>query len=268
MHDVTKFKRVVWQHYRQNKRELPWRRTTNPYRIFISEVMLQQTQVSRVVPKYREFIKAFPNFKKLAEAKLSEVLEVWSGLGYNRRALYLHRAAQKITNDYNEKLPNSLEALESLPGIGSHTAGSIAAFAFNSPVVFIETNIRSVYLHHFFPGKKQVSDKQLLQLIEKTLDKKNAREWYWALMDYGNYLKKTHPNPSRASKHHIVQAKFSGSNRQLRGQLLRLGLASAKLSKDQLYRELSFDKKQIDEALFQLDSEQLLKVQGDTIHLR
>jgi A/G-specific adenine glycosylase len=220
--DIIIFKTAVKDYYRKNGRhDLPWRHTVDPYRIAVSEIMLQQTQVSRVIEKYKEFLKAFPTVKKLAAVPLSEVLRLWSGLGYNRRAKFLHQMAQVVTTQYKGKFPDTIQGLQKLPGIGPYTAGAIGAFAYNIPHSFIETNIRTVYIHHFFKGIQDVSDKELMPLIEKTLDTKNAREWYWALMDYGSYLKGQGNRVHRASKHYTKQSKFEGSRRQIRGAIMR-----------------------------------------------
>lgn len=225
---ISQFHQTVYDHYLKNGRHtLPWRHTTDPYKILVSEVMLQQTQVDRVILKYKEFIKRFPNFKTLAAAPTSAVLTLWSGLGYNRRALYLHRTAKTVALGMGGVFPHlpTVSELVQLPGIGPNTAGAILAYAFNAPVVFIETNIRSVFIHHFFKSQS-VSDAQLLPLIQQTLDTKNPRLWYWALMDYGVFLKKQFKNPSRRSAHHTKQSKFEGSNRQMRGAVLKALLNS------------------------------------------
>lgn len=211
----------VWEHYDTHARhDLPWRATRNPYRVLVSEVMLQQTQVARVVPKYAEFLSTFPTAEALAGAPLDEVLRVWRGLGYNRRALALKRAAEAIVTEYDGRVPDTLEGLTGLPGIGHATAAQILAFAFDVGVPFIETNIRSVYLHEFFGDAEDVPDSAILPLVEATIDRERPREWFWALMDYGAHLKATRPNPSRRSRHHVRQERFEGSNRQLRGRLL------------------------------------------------
>jgi A/G-specific adenine glycosylase len=212
-------------------------------------VKLQQTQVARVMAKYAEWMVAFPNFEALADASVAEVLQLWSGLGYNRRALNLHKLAQIVVRDYGGKLPEQPSELIKLPGIGAGTAGSIAAFAFNAPVVFIETNIRRVFLHHFSPViarskvtkqshrgdshaplamTDKIGDKELLPLVEAALDRGNPREWYYALMDYGTYLAGQVPNPNRQSKHYAKQSRFEGSDRQVRGEILRQLLAGPK----------------------------------------
>ncbi len=217
----SSFKKIIWNYYKENARSMPWRENFSPYNIVVSEIMLQQTQASRVAPKFESFIKKFPDFTSLTKAPLSRVLKEWQGLGYNRRAVSLQKIAKVVEDIYTGRLPKNYEKLADLPGIGPNTAGSILAFAFNIPVVFIETNIRSVFIHFFFKDKRDVRDKDLLVLIEKTLDKNNPREWYYALMDYGSFLKKTKKNPSRQSKHHVKQSKFKGSNRELRAMILR-----------------------------------------------
>lgn len=212
---------LIWQHYADHARDMPWRSNPEPYWVLVSEVMLQQTQVSRVTPKFEQFITRFPNIEQLAEASLSNVLSQWSGLGYNRRAKFLQLAAQQIVATHNRAVPDNQAALEALPGIGPNTAGAILAYAYNQPVVFIETNIRSVYLHHFFNGQIDVDDRDVRRLVAATLDHANPREWYWALMDYGSWLKQQTPNPSRASRHHSKQDQFEGSVRQLRSKILQ-----------------------------------------------
>ena len=220
--EVAFFQKKVLQCGDQYFRDMSWRQTNDPYKIFLSEVMLQQTQVDRVKEKYQQFVKAFPTVQKLAQAEFSQVLALWSGLGYNRRALWLHQAAKIVVEKYHSEFPDGVDLLDELPGIGSHTAGAIVAFAFNKPAVFIETNIRSVFIHEFFHDKKNIDDKQILSLIQETLYSNNPQKWYWALMDYGAVLKKQEKNPSRKSKHYAKQSQFEGSNRQLRGKILRL----------------------------------------------
>lgn len=209
---------------------MPWRETKDPYRILVSEIMLQQTQVTRVLVKYQQFIDRFPTLESVAKASLREILWMWQGLGYNRRALALHTLANEIMRRYGGQIPADREILVSLPGIGEATAGAICVFAYNKPEVFIETNIRTVYIQYFFKNKTAISDKQLLPLIEKTLDTKNPRTWYYALMDYGVFLKEQQPNPSRQSRHYQKQSCFAGSNRELRGKILKLLLRHKQLA--------------------------------------
>lgn len=233
---IRQFRRTVYNHFQKHGRKLPWRRDYNPYHVFVSEIMLQQTQVDRVKPKFDQFIKALPDFSALARAPLAQVLRLWQGLGYNRRALNLKRAAEIIMRDYNGTLPDSPELLETLPGIGKATAASICAFAFNKPDVFLETNIRTVFIHHFFKDKKAVRDENLLALAEMLLDRENPRKWYSALMDYGAMLKKHYGNAARRSAHYKKQSRFEGSHRQKRGRILQLLLASKGLTSNQISR--------------------------------
>lgn len=231
------FQKTVWDFYTANKRSLPWRpekalvnpaHTLSPqwqYKILVSEIMLQQTQVDRVIPLYTKWLKQFPTFTALAHAPQKEVLLAWQGLGYNRRALNLKRCAEKIVSDHKGRLPNDPTLLQQLPGIGPYTAGALMAFVFNSPLPLIETNVRTVYFHHFFKNKKIVSDAELLKKVTATLDEKNPREWYYALMDYGSYLKRAGFGYNAKSKHYTKQSKFKGSSRELRAHILRDVLA-------------------------------------------
>lgn len=232
-------------------RDLPWRRTYDPYAIWISEVMLQQTQVSRVDGRWQRWLERFPTVDALAAAAPSDVLEEWQGLGYNRRALSVHRAAQAIS-EAGGVFPQDPKELVKLPGIGPATAAGIRAFAFNLHGVYLETNVRTVFLHELYPQAEGVPDSELVPLVELTCpasveDAVDAvaagadaavntaaetdeteltpRSWYYALLDYGAYLKKTIPNPSRRSKSHVKQSRFEGSHRQKRAELLRVLLA-------------------------------------------
>lgn len=255
------FRARVWDHYDSNARDaLPWRQTTDPYRILVSEVMLQQTQVSRVVPKYQAFMAAFPTVQALAAAPIDRLLAAWQGLGYNRRALALKRAAEVIVVEHGGKVPDTLEGLTALPGIGHATAAQVLAFAFDIGVPFIETNIRTVYLHEFFPGAEDVPDAAILPLVADTLDDTRPREWFWALLDYGTYLKATTPNPSRRSRHHVRQGRFEGSNRQLRGRVLaeltgRAQSGAPCVSASALADAVDFELERVTAALAALQSE-------------
>ncbi|MBI1961126.1 MAG: A/G-specific adenine glycosylase [Parcubacteria group bacterium] len=259
---VRAFRVTVYGHYAQHARSFPWRATRDPYRILVSEIMLQQTQADRVAEKYPTFIKRFPTVRSLAAARLASVLRAWQGLGYNRRAKLLHEAARTIAKEHAGRVPRDSSALRKLPGVGAYTASAVAAFAFNQPVAMIETNIRSVYLHRFFANKKGVDDKQLVPLIEQTLDAGNPRKWYAALMDYGSYLKRTLPNPSRRSSRHTKQAPFVGSNRQLRGAIIRLLLEKPNQPFPSLARQLHADVASVQKNLEQMRKEGLLKKQG------
>ncbi len=242
---LQRFQKTVWAYYAQNRRDFPWRETRDPYLILVSEIMLQQTQAPRVIAKYDSFIKRFPSLASLAKAKTTSVLKEWQGLGYNRRGLALKRAAEEIMKNHNGKVPSDYNALINLPGVGPATAGDILAFAWNKPSVVIETNIRSVFIHEFFPESSSVPDTEILPLITATLDQKNPRDWYYALMDYGAMLKKTLPNPSRRSRHFTVQSPFKGSNRELRSKILKYLLAYPQQSSTTIAQSLEAEPQSI-----------------------
>jgi A/G-specific adenine glycosylase len=233
---VDRFRQQIYEFYQNHGRQMPWRDTSDPYHILVSEIMLQQTQVERVVLKYGPFLIAFPNVASLAQAPLREIMAKWQGLGYNRRALALQRLAQRLVTEFRGRLPESVESLRTLPGIGAATAGSLAAFAFNQPVVFIETNIRRVFLQCFFKDQSGIRDHEILPLVDQTLDRARPRPWYYALMDYGAMLKRSTPNPNRRSAHYQRQSVFAGSDRQIRGLILKAMLGSPALSVQDLVR--------------------------------
>lgn len=265
---IIEFQKIIWQHYNVNGRIFDWRGVDDPYKVFISEVMLQQTQTARVAVKYPEFILHFPDFATLAQAPLKEVLLQWQGMGYNRRGMYLHRAAQIIMQQYAGMLPHDPESLDALPGIGAATAASICAFAFNRPTIFIETNIRAVFIHFFFHGKEKVHDKELMPLIEAAVDLDNPREWYYALMDYGVFLKKSLINPSRKSAHHTKQSKFEGSDRQIRGMILKkLTNAQESVDEHNLIQLTGKSSERVTKIISQMIQEQLIKKENGKISI-
>lgn len=238
---ILNFRKKIYTYYKNHGRTLPWRQSSEPYHILVSEIMLQQTQVDRVIDKYNQFVRIFPTIQKLAKAPVEKVLRIWQGLGYNRRALMIHRCAQTIVNDLHSIIPDNPEQLQKLPGIGKTTAASICVFTFHRPLVFIETNIRTVFIYEFFPNRKDITDGELIPLIKQTLDTKHPYKFYSALMDYGAYLKKNFPNPSRKSVHHTKQSRFEGSDRQIRGKILRLLLSQKKLSFKKMNLELQIN---------------------------
>jgi A/G-specific adenine glycosylase len=218
--EITKFRRAVWNYFRKHGRhDLPWRKTNDAYKILVSEVMLQQTQVPRVMEKYKEFLTEFPTVYMLAHARLSEVLKRWDGLGYNRRGKYLHDAAKVIVSEFRGSIKEATEG--KLPGMGPYTRAAVRVFAYNEPHTLLETNVRAAFIHHFFADKASVSDKQLVPLMEAAAAGQEPREWHWALMDYGSHLKKLHKNPARKSATYVRQSKFEGSLRQVRGDIIR-----------------------------------------------
>lgn len=276
---IKKFQKTIYDHYQQHGRPLPWRKTSDPYKIMVSEIMLQQTQADRVIPKYKQFIKLFPSFRALAKAPLSDVLTAWSGLGYNRRAINLQKAARIVASGAGSRagggLPPDPAFWDSLPGIGPATAAAICTYAFNLPHPFIETNVRTVYIHFFFntdytdKGEiTQITDEQLWLLIEQTLDRKNPRRWYNALMDYGAKLKKEFKNPGRQSAHYVRQSKFHGSNRQLRGRMLRLFVENKKLGIEDLVRLTDAETEKIEVNLTKMIAEGFIAEVKGTFRLR
>ncbi|MDR3101787.1 MAG: A/G-specific adenine glycosylase [Methanocalculaceae archaeon] len=219
---ICDFQEEVMEFYEtKGRHDMEWRHTTDPYRIVVSEVMLQQTQVPRVAVLYPPFIEKFPDFPSLAAAPHTELLAAWQGMGYNRRALNLQKLALRIICEFDGVLPEDPEVLALLPGIGPATSCSIAAFAFNHPVIFIETNIRRIFIHYFFSDTAVVDDRELRPLVASCLLPAKAREWYWALMDLGTALKSSVPNPNHRSRQYAKQSAFEGSDRQIRGVLLR-----------------------------------------------
>lgn len=215
------FQKIIWDYYAQNKREMPWRHTDNGYYVLLSEIMLQQTQVPRVMIKFKQFVEVLPNFRALAQSSLQMLLGVWQGLGYNRRALYLQKTAQLVVNNHNGIIPKSSTILETFPGIGKATASAITVYIYNIPHVFIETNIRRIFIHHFFQDETNIDDKKILPLVAETIDEDNPRDWYYALMDYGSVLPRKVVNPNRKSKHYSIQSPLEGSDRQIRGLIIK-----------------------------------------------
>lgn len=259
---ISLFREIVWNYYTANKRDFPWRHTVDPYRIFVSEIMLQQTQVDRVVPKYAEFLKAFPDFSSLGNASLKDVLRIWQGMGYNRRAKALKEGAMRVMKEFNGDLPDDERILMTFPGIGKATASSIVTFAFNKPAVFIETNIRRIFIYFFFPDQEGIDDRSILELVEKTLDRENPREWYYGLMDYGAMLKKYIQNPNRRSSSYTRQSRFEGSDRQIRGILLKTILMNGKISEHDLIVIVKKEPERMRKVLRQMVAEGFIKQQG------
>jgi A/G-specific adenine glycosylase len=259
---VRAFQRNIYAYYAEHGRDLPWRATSNPYHILVSEIMLQQTQVQRVTEKYEQFIGAFPDFRSLADAPLQDILRVWHGLGYNRRALALKKIAQKVVTDFDGVLPSDPKTLATFPGIGKATAGAVCAFAYNQPIAFVETNIRTVFIHFFFRDRDRVSDTEILQLVKQTIDTANPRTWYYALMDYGVMLKQTDRDLNKRSAHYKRQTPFHGSNRQLRGKILRLLTEKGRISQTQVARRLKTNPQRTSACLKQLQADGFIKKRG------
>ncbi len=220
--EADAFRKVVLDFYALNARDFSWRRTTDPWAILVSEVMLQQTQTGRVEPIYDAWMARFPDAQSVSEAGMADIYEAWRGLGYNSRAKRLREAARICSTLYNGIPPADENALLQLPGVGRYTARAVLAFAWNIPNPFLETNIRAALIFHFFKGAEKVTDRQLEEVADTVMDHIDVRMWYYALMDYGAWLKKREPNPARKAAVYAKQSVFRGSVRQARGAVLRL----------------------------------------------
>lgn len=256
-------KKLIWEarrHYHEEARaHLPWRATRDPYKVLVSEVMLQQTQVERVIPYYKKFIRTFPSAKVLARVSLHNVLSVWQGLGYNRRAKFLQQAAKQIAK---KGFPKTAAEIQELPGVGHYTARAVMAFAYNKPEVFVETNIRTVFFYHLGATRK-MSDKTLLPLVARALEESqmDPRDFYAALMDYGAHLKRQGIKLNSKSAHYTKQSTFEGSTRELRGAIVReLLVHQATLST--LVHRFPRNHQDVAHELTRLVAEGIVKLQG------
>jgi A/G-specific adenine glycosylase len=254
----TEFRKQILDFYFRSGRSLPWRDHITPYRVFVSEFMLQQTQVNRVKTKFEEFIAHCPDFEAVATASLKSILSLWQGLGYNRRALYLKQSSGVIVREYGGEPPRSIAALTALPGIGHATACAILTFSYNIPTVFVETNIRTVFIHFFFQAQYNVPDSSIIARVDETLDRQNPRQWYYALMDYGTMLKDRHGNYSRSSSHYRKQSPFKGSVREVRGKILRHLTSRSGCTADALAYRICIDPERVVQVLERLCDEKIV----------
>ncbi|MDN5275432.1 MAG: mutY [Candidatus Saccharibacteria bacterium] len=259
------FRELVWEKGRELFRPMPWRDDPSPYRVLVSELMLQQTQVERVVPKFNAFVAAFPDVHTLAAATLADVLTMWSGLGYNRRAKFLHEAAKRIVGEWQGVIPDDTALLTTLPGIGPNTAGAIRCYGFNQPADFIETNIRTVYIHHFFDDQEAIADSDIIDVVKRTVDREHPRQWYWALMDYGSDLKRRGLGSIRRSTGYTKQSPLKGSVREIRGHILRL-LTTGGLAEGDMRQQVTVDER-FDRALAGLRQDGLVQETNGQLHL-
>jgi len=265
---ITSFQNIIYDFYKNHKRKFPFRENITPYNVLISEIMLQQTQTERVSEKFLKFIEKFPDFISLSHAPLNAILKEWKGLGYNRRAVALKKIAEIIVKDYNGELTDSKETLESFPQIGHNTASSIITFAFNKPKAFIETNVRRVYIYFFFPRKSKIYDREILPIVRLTIDKNNPREWYYALMDYGVMLKKSHPELNKKSAHYRKQEPFKGSSRQIRGELLKMLIDAKTIEIQEIQKRIKTnDSERLKKILNQLQKEGFIKIKENIVQL-
>lgn len=261
---IDSFQRRILSFYRANQRDLPWRRTTDPYRIAVAEFMLQQTQVERVVAKYEVWIRRWPNWRSLAEASNRDLLSAWSGLGYNRRATYLGKMAQEVIGRFGGRLPDDPQTLRTLPGVGPYTANAILIFAFNKPLVTIDTNIRRVLIHELnLPP--DISRAELEKVAIQILPKQSSRDWHNALMDYSRLaLPRRIPLIPALSS----QTRFRGSSREIRGEIIRRLTAQQRLSLSRLAREMNRPLADIRRAAQSLAKDGLVNVTDQFVLLR
>ena len=264
---IELFRKLIYSYFKNNRRDFPFRNEITPYNVLVSEIMLQQTQTGRVAERFLEFKKEFPDFLSLSNAPNKKLLMAWQGMGYNRRVLALKQIAKEVITDYNGQLPDTVDILKTFPQIGHNTASSIAAFAYNKPSIFIETNIRRVYIYFFFPKKKNINDKDILPIVESTVDNDNPREWYYALMDYGVMLKKTHPELNKRSSHYRKQSPFKGSNREIRGKILKILTSESEILESTLLKKLQLKIEKMRPILQQLEQEGFLKRNGNKISI-
>ena len=263
---VIAFRRRVYTYYSRHGRNFPWRDSSDPYAIVVSEIMLQQTQTSRVVGRFERFLDRFPTFAALARAPLAAVLTEWQGLGYNRRALFLVNLAQAVMAKHRGTLPATFDELRALPGVGDYTAGALLAFVYGKPAVFIETNIRAVFLEEFFKGKHGVRDKEIASIVELTLDRRDPRRWYYALMDYGVACKARSRSLNARSAHYAKQPPFESSIRKVRGEVVRsLVRAARPLTRAALRELVRSDTKRLASALTGLIDDGIIWTKGDLI---
>lgn len=265
--DPQAFRDLVYERASACYRDLPWRRTSDPYAIMVSEIMLQQTQVPRVIPKFDAWMKRFPDIRSLVASPADEVLVLWSGLGYNRRAMALQRSCRILAEEFGGILPADETSLRALPGIGVYTSRAILAFAFDKPVVFLETNIRTVLLKHFFPGEEAVADKDLEAIAAEVADRTSPRRWYTALMDYGAEIKRTEGNHSVRGAAYKKQTPFTTSFRRVRGAVLKSLVANGERSIEELYASLPFSRENIEKCAEILAREGFINYESGQLRL-
>jgi A/G-specific adenine glycosylase len=259
---IQQFQKVVYDNV-PVLRKFPWRWEEDPYAVLVSEVMLQQTQTQRVLPKYISFLRQFPTFSALSEATLNEVLAAWSGLGYNRRAKSLHQIAKIVLEKYRGILPRDSKQLLALPGLGKYTVAALRVFAFGEREILIETNIRTVYSFHFFPDALTIADNTILPFIDQTVDEKSVRDWFYALMDYGVLLKQQCPTIGQKSSHYKKQSSFSGSDREARGRVIKLLTTTERSEFSQLVNYVNRDESTVKKVLAALQLEGFVCEEAD-----
>ncbi len=285
---LGRIRKVIFRWFAVHGRDLPWRRTRDPWAVLVSECMLQQTQVDRVIPKYLDFLRRWPTPAALAQASLREVLASWSGLGYNRRAKYLHSAALAICERFGGKVPIDVAALSSLPGIGRYTAAAIVSFAGNGDVVLWDTNIRRIFMRVLYGGefaRRLPDDRALEETLRRLLPRGRSRDWHGALMDFGSAMcvgraPACHTCPlaafckaapsflGNASPRTALirpQSRFEGSRRQVRGAIVRLLAAKGPLAV--AYIVAATERQDAEEAILALERDGMVVCEGDLVTL-
>jgi A/G-specific adenine glycosylase len=257
---IHKFRKHIFEWWKNNKRDLPWRKSFDPYRIWISEVMLQQTQVARVIPVYGKFLRKFPTVEVLALAKLSDVIRIWKGMGYNRRAVYLQKTAKIIVERYDGKFPENESELVKLPGLGRYTARALLVFAFKNNVAAVDTNINKIIIHFFFKNKTQKLS-TIQSVADKLIPYGRSWEWHQALMDYGAMAL---PNITTLKKIGRKTVPFKSSTRYYRGRIIDLlrkkTIRKTNMSK-YLIQVFRLDRNYIQNLFISLEKDGLIKVE-------
>lgn len=258
--ELRSFRHLVLDWFEENQRDLPWRNTRDPYRVLVSEVMLQQTQVSRVLPKYTEFIEHFPSVAALGAASTGEVLRAWKGLGYNRRAMYLRQTAEAIQLEYRGIFPERISDLERLPGIGRYTARAIACFAFEAHVAIVETNVRRAIDWFVDPALKTALPQAALEhLAMRLLPPNVAWQWNQAMIDFGALYVPTRPRNSDRPR---PAQRFEDTDRFWRGRIVDvLRVAEGALPFEAMLEQLPYrpDERRVRKLLTALSDEGLVR---------
>ena len=261
---VRAFRRKVLRFYRRSGRDLPFRHTTDPYRIVVAEVMLQQTQVDRMLFWYEAWLERWPDWHSLARAGRREVLKMWSGLGYNRRALYLLETARRVVNEYQGRLPSDYRALIRLPGIGPYVANAVLVFAFGQRRAAVDTNVRRVLIHELgLPP--DIPAKAVQEIAQAVLPRTDPAEWHHALMDYGALAL---PRQAGRPRSREAGERYEGSLRQVRGEIIRRLTTAARIRLDTVARSLACPLGTVVRAATALEKEGLVRVSRHYVRLR
>ncbi len=258
------FQEKVLTYYKEHGRKLPWRETTDPYHILLSELMLQQTQVDRVIPYYHKWIKRWPTIQDLAHADRTDILEMWMGLGYNNRAINLHKAAKIIVNNYDSNVLLAMQKYKHVPGIGPYTSSAVQAFAANKDTIVVDTNIRRIFIHEF-SLPESTPDKEIEELAAKVLPRGNSRDWYNALMDYGSQVLTARKTGIKSK---TQQSKFEGSDRQARAKIVRHLLANKKATAPELQQICDISQERFQKIAAKLIKDDVIAIQQDIYQLQ